>query len=116
MSGNEAPQAFLERHAVEVDEQADLAAAEAKVGERLCFMHWQDAIDRLELEQHPLIDNDVGKVALVEADVLVDVRSDTVPAYPAALAAPEREGRAGRANDPGRILGTTNLRAAEVGA
>jgi hypothetical protein len=60
-----------QRHGVEVDQQADMACTEAKVRQELGFVQRQDALDRLEFQNHLIVHDDVGDVAAVEQDFVV---------------------------------------------
>jgi hypothetical protein len=71
-SGDEAAEIILQQNGVEVHEQSNLAAAETEVCAGLRFVYRQDALDRLEFQKNGLRYDDVGEVALVQADVFVD--------------------------------------------
>ena len=55
-------QVVLQQNSVKVQQEGDLAAAEAEMGSGLCLMHWQGAFDRLEFKQHGLCVDDIGEV------------------------------------------------------
>jgi hypothetical protein len=60
-----------QRHRVEVDQQADAAWAEAEIGQKLRFVQWLNAFDRLEFEDHLTVHDDVGDVAAIEKNGVV---------------------------------------------
>jgi hypothetical protein len=60
-----------QRHRVEVDQQADAAWAEAKIGQKLRFVQWLSAFDRLEFEDNLAVYDDVGDIAAIEKNVVV---------------------------------------------
>jgi hypothetical protein len=65
-------QAVVQQNGVEVHQQGYLAAAQAKVGARLRFVDWQDALDSLEFQEDRLRYDDIGEVTLVQVGVFVD--------------------------------------------
>jgi hypothetical protein len=52
--------------------QNDPTATEAKVCQRLRIVHWQNTLDRLEVDNDFLLDDDIRIVPAVEVDVLTD--------------------------------------------
>jgi hypothetical protein len=67
-----AAQGALEQYGIEVHQQRDVAAAEAKIRARLRLVHRQDALDGRGFQENGAGDDDVGEVALVLAHVFVN--------------------------------------------
>jgi hypothetical protein len=68
---NAAAQPVGQRDRVEVDQQADLAPAQAKIGEKLRFVKWGNALDRLDLQDDRSAYDDIGAVAAFVFDAVV---------------------------------------------
>ena len=58
-SWDEASQTVFQQDTVEIHQKPDPAATEAKVCQRLRFVYWQDTLDRLELHNGFLLDDDI---------------------------------------------------------
>lgn len=70
-SWDETSWSVFQHDTVEVHQQSDLAAAEAKAGWGPCFMQGQDTLDAFQLQDEFLLDDDVGTVAARQMYVLV---------------------------------------------
>jgi hypothetical protein len=66
--------AFLQRRAVEVQQQAKLAAAQVQIGQHLGLMNCQNSIDGLDFEDQLLLYNEIHPVAAINAKPLVNDR------------------------------------------
>jgi hypothetical protein len=67
-------QAVLQQDVVKIHQQRGAATAQAQVGQHLGLMDGQDALNGFEFEQHGVVHDDVGPVAVVDAHVFVENR------------------------------------------
>lgn len=67
----------FQRYCVEVHQQADAVSADTQIGQQLRFMQRQDAIDRLDLENDLVSDDNVRAIATVEVQTVVLIGSLT---------------------------------------
>ncbi len=61
-----------QRYGIEVDQQADAAWAETEIGQKLRLVQRQDAFNRLEFQDHLAVYADVGDVAAVQVDIVIN--------------------------------------------
>src|SRR5690606_25131908 len=79
-SDHEPANAVLEGHGVEVHQQATAKPAELQVCQKLRFVHGQEALHCLQLDQHLLLDNDIGAKSDRDGMALVaDGQTDLTP-------------------------------------
>jgi hypothetical protein len=70
-SQNAAAQSVGQRDRVEIKQQADAAAREAKIGQKLRFVKWAEAVDRFDLQNDLVMDDDVSAIGAWEIDAVV---------------------------------------------
>src|SRR2546427_1012588 len=70
---------MLEDDAVEVHQQTDMSSAQAEVRQHLSLVHWCDLLDRLDLQNELVVDNDIHAIAAIQANILVDDRERHLP-------------------------------------
>jgi hypothetical protein len=80
--GGEPAQSRLEDDDVEVDEQTDGQLSEPQVRHDLSHVNGQEALDSLQLQQDPALDDEIEPVAAVDVQPLVFHRERLLPAEP----------------------------------
>ena len=69
---HEASYAVLEQRGIEIEQQADVIAAHAEIGQKLCFMDRQQFIDGLDLEDKFPLNDDIGAEASIHCNFFID--------------------------------------------
>ena len=85
-SHDEAPQAIFQSGRIEIHQQADATTGHPKIRQDLGVVHRQQAIDRLDLDDQVLLNQDVGSESCVEAYTSIsDWYRDLPPAAKSSL-------------------------------
>lgn len=51
--------AVLDQHSIEVDQQAQSFVGQPQIGKKLLFVNRREDFDRLDLDDHPILDNQI---------------------------------------------------------
>jgi hypothetical protein len=66
--------AVLDQRRVEVDQQAKPLVSQFQIGQKLLFVNGREGLDRLDLDDHPVLDNQVGAEPDIDPNRSVDNR------------------------------------------
>ena len=69
---DETRNAVLDQRRVEFDEQAKPLVGQAQIGQKLLAVNRREDFDRLDLDDHPILDNQVRAESGVDPDCPVD--------------------------------------------
>lgn len=69
---NESLNPILKSKNIEVDQESKSFLAQLEIRKQLCLMNWQQSINRLDLDDDLIIDEQVEPIANLQLDVAVD--------------------------------------------
>jgi hypothetical protein len=62
---HDSPDAILEHGAIEIEQETSTNPTQLHVGQHLCLVDWQEALDCFELENDLILNDDVEAIAAV---------------------------------------------------
>ena len=62
---------FFEIRHIEVDEQTDPFSTESQISHELRLVQWQDGLDRLDFDNHRVVDEQINPISELELESVV---------------------------------------------